>query len=124
MRAHIEPPLIAALKTCIACGCVSEKMDKCMLCHKRYGLSSYFCSRQCQKNDWAQHKLFHAQNEESQRSANPQRPDRAAETTRNQADGQVSDDDLIGSDGQEQNRHSSGDKSEINPSASPVQRQI
>jgi hypothetical protein len=48
------------LKTCMACSQQATKMQKCKWCHKKYGITVYYCSSECQYEKWQQHKDTHA----------------------------------------------------------------
>ncbi len=50
-------------KVCVACGTMSEKMDKCMVCKLKFGTNSYYCTKACQKIDWSAHRTLHLDKE-------------------------------------------------------------
>ena len=48
-------------KQCLHCGGSEAMMKKCSKCESELQISSYYCSKICQKMDWSRHKYeFHS----------------------------------------------------------------
>ena len=51
LRKTLEP-LKNSVRTCATCHAIREKMMRCSQCRQ-----TVYCNAECQKNDWASHKL-------------------------------------------------------------------
>ncbi len=58
-RFQTSDPSIEVKPFCIVCRITVQKMFKCKTCLEKYRIGSYYCSRECQLQDWEEHKIFH-----------------------------------------------------------------